>query len=158
MKRSKLHRTESLCSCEMKTSAATEENRAQIFLFKGANRSILMDPEKHLQLRRQSFSSNFPNAPDQSFQTSVHARFSWGLIAIKVRMDICIFRIKATGVQNKMNNESSPTLFGVGMFFKSSYHRWEQQHGGTLDWIDFKLLDFFFFSCLSFCNKKIDRF
>lgn len=66
-------------------------------------------------------------------------------------MDILIYKRKATSTQNKLNKDSSPTVITVGTFFKNPYHRAES-NGGTLDWIDFKLTDFF--SCLSSWEKK----
>lgn len=85
------------------------------------------------------------------------ARFSWSLSAIKMRMEIVIYKRKASSVQYKLNKDSSPTPIRVGMFFKNLYHRAEN-NSGTLDWIDFKLTVF----CLAVwtlgTKKKIDQF
>lgn len=67
-------------------------------------------------------------------------------------MDILIHKRKATSVQNELNKDSSPTLI-VGAFFKNPY-QCAESNGGTLDWIDLKLTDFFFLAVWALETKK----
>lgn len=87
---------------------------------------------------KRKFSTTFQMRHIKAFR----ARFSWSLSVIKVRREIVIYKRKASSVQNKLNKDSSPTLIRLGMFFKNLYHRAES-NSGTLDWIDFKVTDFF---------------
>lgn len=72
---------------------------------------------------KAKFSSNFPNVPDQSLESSLsfteinHGGFR--LSEIKARTVIVIYKRKTPGVQNKLNKETSPTLIGEGTIFRN---------------------------------------